>query len=188
MAITGYQLSRVGDTVTVTVTSDLGSGVRYYWYYEGAYIGQTTGRSRIFRVEPGEQARIEVLDSTASDFDPIANAPTGWPARRTIWWTRSTDASATAYLVKQQKAGGDWTEVARVPAVAGVWAYYWITDRLDDLTEYNWSVAPVDAAGNVGTGAAVQEVGADTIVRRPDAPAAAVTYDSGTNRVTFSSA
>lgn len=167
MSITAYTAVPIEDAVRVEVTSDLAGTVRYHWYADGMYQGMTYEPWRLFRPEEGEQLRVEVLDTTDEDFDPLTNAPAGYPARRTLWWVRSLDADVEYYRIDQQQDGGAWAEVATVDAVAGQWDYQWTTARLDDLSDYAWRIVPVDAAGNDGTALAIA---AERIVRTPDAP------------------
>ncbi len=182
--ITSYQTTRLGNVTTVTVTSDLSGTVYYHWYIDGAYVASTSVPMRAFHLADGDQVRIEVIDTNDPAFDPIAGAPTGWPARRTIWWVRSVDADVEQYRVEQKKDAGDWSAVATVFAVDGQWSYRLLSDRLCDLADYTWRVVPVDAAGNDGTPI---EIGPETIVRTPDAPNFAISFDENTTKVTFSS-
>ena len=89
------------------------------------------------------------------------------------------------YRVEQKLGAGDWETLRIVPQVADQWAYSLLTDRLDDLSSYTWRVIPVDAAGNDGTAITI---GAELIVRTPDAPDFTATFDSGTTKVTFDEA
>lgn len=102
---------------------------------------------------------------------------------KTIWWVRSLASDVAEYRVEQQKDGGAWTVVATVPAIAGRWTYQQITDQLVDLASYAWRVVPVDTAGTDGTPIVIP---AERVVRTPDAPDFTVSYDAGTQRVTFS--
>jgi len=99
MTITSETATREGGSTTVTVTSDLTAPVYFFWYVDGAYIGRTTIGRRGFALEPDDQARIDVLDSNDPDFDAIANAPNGFPARRTLVWNRSIDTETNHYIM-----------------------------------------------------------------------------------------
>lgn len=185
MSITAYNVETVGNVATVTVTSDLAGVVYFHWYLDGVYQGQTAGPSRSFFTADAEQARVDVVDTTDADFDPVAGAPDRPPSRRTVWWVRSMADDVAAYRVEQNRAAAGWETVATVPHVPGRWAYSLITDRLDDLTAYQWRVVPVDTAGNDGTPATID---AETVVRTPDAPTYAISFDEGTTEVTFAAA
>ena len=165
------------------MTSDLSGTVYFHWYAEGAWVGRTVEPSRAFAVAVGDQLRVEVIDTTDEDFDPVANAPEGYPARRTLWWTRSTDADVRSYKVEEKKDAGSFVEVGSVRQEGEDWTLQFLTGRLDDLADYTWRITPIDAAGNEGT---ALTIGPETIVRRPDSPSFAISYDGGTNRVTVS--
>jgi len=184
VAITAYSTVRIGNVVQVTAVSDLGGTIYYHWYEDGTWLASGRVPTRAFRLPSGEQARIEAIDTNDDDFDPIADAPDGWPARRTLFWLRDpARGDVDAYLVEQQKDGGDWETVAAVPHVAGQWSYTLLSDRLDDLAEYAWRVTPMDRAGNPGTPV---ELAAEKIVRTPDAPSFGIAFDPNTTKVTFS--
>jgi len=175
----------------VIVTSDLSGTIYYHWYLDGVLVASTEGLDESefwFQLEQGEQARLEVLDTNDADFDAVANAPAGWPARRLLWWVRSLDASTDHYRVEQQQDGGDWSTVALVPRDSlgpDTWHYQLLSDRLDDLSDYAWRIVPVDAAGNDGDSTLI---GPERIVRAPDAPDCTITYDADTDKVTFAAA
>jgi len=183
MTITGYQLTRLGEVTTVTVTSDLAGTIYYHWYCDGCYVGGGRSATRSFYLGLSDQTRVEVIDTNDAAFDPVTGAPAGWPARRTLWWVRSTAADVARYRVEQKKAAGEWSTLAIVHDRPDTWDYAVITDRLDDLSDYTWQVVPIDAAGNDGTPITI---GPERIVRTPDAPNFQITFDAGTTKVTFS--
>jgi hypothetical protein len=185
MAITSYQQQRFGTLTIVTVTSDLSGTIYYHWYIDGAFIASTQSPMRSFTLETGDQIRIEVKDTNDADYDPIANAPDGYPARRTIWWIRSTDDDVVSYRVEQKKGAGDWTSIGIVQRNGEAWTYSLLSPRLDDLNAYQWRVIPVDVAGNDGT---ARTVDAEDVVRTSDAPDFTISFDSGTAKVTFAAA
>jgi hypothetical protein len=186
-----YLVVRIGDVVEVTV---LGAGVGtlwYHWYLDGCWMGRTTEPTRTFQVPAGEQLRLEVIPTDQADFDPVQNAPAGYPARQTVWWIRSIDADLAGYRVQQQKAEGEWSTIAEVPQGAQ-WDFSIITDRLDDLTRYTWRVVPLDLAGNEGQPLAMRIAhsahGNDMMVRYPDAPNFTAAFNPETRTVSFSAA
>jgi len=183
--ITDYNQTRRGNVTTVNVTSSLSGVVYFHWYVDGVHVAATTSPEWTFRFEGGEQVRVEVVDTADPDFDTVAGAPAGWPARRLLWWTASVSADCAHYRVEQKKATGSWETVGLVHHQADQWAYQLLTDRLDDLTEYTWRIVPVDTAGNDGT---AKTIGPETVVRTPDAPDFDISFDSGTTQVTFSEA
>ena len=179
-----YQIAPpIGNVIQVSVTSDLVGDVTYHWYEDGVYLGPTQAPTRAFLLDTSDQIRVEVIDSIDPDFDPIANAPAGYPARRLLFWLRSLAADVDHYRIEQRKGdAGEWELQSTVPAKAGRWSYQWLTNRLDDLTRYAWRIIPVDATGNQGEPLVS---GPELIVRTPDAPKFAVAYSSKTQRVTF---
>ncbi len=180
-----YSVVRSDYVTTVTVTSDRPATVYFHWYVDGVFIASTRSPTRSFRLSQGEQLRIEVRATSDPDYDPLSDPPLGWPARRSLWWVRSTDSSVSYYRVDQKLGAGDWETLRIVPQVADQWAYSLLSDRLDDLSTYTWRVIPVDAAGNDGSAVTI---GAELIVRTPDGPDFTATFDSGTTKVTFDEA
>jgi hypothetical protein len=183
--LVSYQIVRIGDTTEVTVTSSIPNVVWYCWYVDGAYVGKTAGPTKSFQVPAGEQFRLEVIPTDHADFDPIANAPDGYPSRRTLWWVRSLAIDAANYRIDQREGGGDWITIALVPHEAAKWDYSIVTDRLKDLTDYTWRIVAVDVAGNE---ADPMVIGPERIVHMPDAPNFAVTFDPDTQTVEFAAA
>lgn len=185
MAITSLTSQRNDSLVTVTAVSDLSGTVYYHWYIDGAYVARTTSPVWTLHLEVGEQVRIDCNDSNSSTYDAVANAPDGYPARRTLWWVRANDSSVVKYLVQQKLGAGSWTSIGTVYQDNDTWGHKLLTPRLDDLGSYTWQVIPVDAAGNQGT---ALTIGPETIVRVPDAPDYTISFDSGTDKVTFTEA
>ncbi len=169
----------------VSVTSDLAGTIFYHWYIDGTWIASTNSAVYAFRLPAGDEARIEAIDTNDAAFDPIANAPAGWPARKTLFWTASIFASIDRYRVDQQQDGGDWATIGYVDHIQGQWCYSLVTDRLVDLAEYAWRIYPVDVDGNAGTHV---ELAAEKIVRIPDGPDFEISFDAGTTKVTISAA
>lgn len=189
MALTAITQERMSNITAVIVTSDLvpgaGQSINYYWYLDGVFIERTVNNRNAFMVSAGDQARIDIVDSLDADMDIIANAPTAYPARRSIVWVRSTDATVVRYRIEQQKAGGAWQTIGTVAPLSQQWSLSVLSPRLDDLTSYAWRLVPVDADGNDGT---ILALSAEQIIRRPDAPDFALAFDAGTTRVTFKDA
>jgi hypothetical protein len=171
--------------VRFTVESDLGGTIYFHWYVDGLYVGQTTSVTRTFAFRTGEMARVVCQDTNDADYDAIAGAPAGWPARRTLFWVRSQATDMDHYRVEQQRESEGWETIAIVHHDPATWAYRMDTPRLDDLTEYTWRIVPVDGAGNEGT---ALTIGPEDVVRAPDAPGFAITFDDGTDKVTYAAA
>jgi len=186
MAITSETATREGGSTTVVVTSSLTPPVYYHWYIDGAYVSSTTVGRNGFALETDDQVRITVLDTNDPDFDVIANAPDGFPARRTLVWNRSIDADVAHYRIEQQREAEGYTEIGIVYADDTTWQYHYLTPRLDDLTNYDWKITPVDSLEVDGTPIAI---GPELIVRNPDAVEFAVTIyatGGGGTQLTFS--
>lgn len=181
--ITSFTQTRLGNTTTVVVVSDLTGTIYYHWYVDGNYVDFTLDPYRTFVVPPTEQNRIECLDTNDPAFDPIANAPASFPSRRSIVWTRSLDANIDRYRVEQKIGGGAWAAIGTVNDDPRVWMYQMQSPDLADLTSHQWRVYPVDAFGNDGT---VITLAAELIVRSPDSPSFSIAFDPGTTKVTFS--
>jgi len=79
MTITAIDTTRIGTITLVTVTSSLSGTVYYHWYLDGSFVVTTTANTYTFNLKEGEQATLSVIDTTDADFDPIENAPDGWP-------------------------------------------------------------------------------------------------------------
>jgi len=175
---------------TVTAVSRMSGRVFYHWYIDGAYVGRSTGNTRTFTLDDGEQVRIEVIDTNDPDFDGVANAPDGYPARRTIRWVRSVEPDIVAMRVIQEKVGDADVTLAEVPLVGDRWNYELLSPRLDDLGEYGWITRTIDRAGNIGSITSAELEGGPThkVVRRPDAPEFTVSFDDGTAKINFASA
>jgi len=177
-------VSRRLEDVTVTVTSYLRGDVYYFWYIDGAFLTRTRNNKYTFFVKEGDQFRVSVLDSNDFDFDAIANAPKGYPSRRTIFWTRCTDSDILKYNLEQNKDGAGWTDIGTVNDIPGQWSYTFVTERLTDLSTYQFRIIPVDVAGNEGTALTLDS---EKIVRTPDAPDYTVTFSAVTDKVTYAS-
>lgn len=185
MAITSTTTTQSLNATTVTVVSDLSEPVFYHWYLDGAFIAETSNPSKTFFMPAGDQVRIDVLDTTDPDFDSLGNAPDGFPARRSLWWIRSTSTDVAVYRVEEQREAEGYNVIADVVQTLTRWSLSVLSSRLDDLTTYDWRVTPIDKAGNEGTPLAI---GPELIVRRPDSPGFSIAFNVGTTKVTFSAA
>lgn len=185
MAITSTTQTRRLNVTTVAVVSDLVGAVFYHWYIDGAFVATTSTPVKQFFLDIGERVRIEVIDTLDAAFDPIANAPLGFPARRSILWVRSVDLETVEYLIEQQREAEGYIEIQRARQDATTWVFDVLSPRLDDMASYTWRVTPVDAAGNLGTAIVIGPV---AVLRTPDAPAFSIAFDPGTTKVAFAAA
>lgn len=174
MAILSMSQSRAGDILTVVAVSDLVSPT-FHWYLDGSYVGSSVSGSKAFQIAPGEQARIDVVDSIDAVFDPIADGPILYPSRLTLEWVRSMDDDTAWYEIAQTVNFGASTVIGRVRH-DGRWSYRFTTARLIDLAVYQFSVTPIDRIGNVGP--PLFNV-SRTVVRHPDAPIYTAAYNAG---------
>jgi hypothetical protein len=181
-----YVVTRAAGSILVTVPN----GSAYYWWYlDGLYWGRTeTPQLRLWLPE-GDEAVVYCEANDDADWDWIANAPDGWPARRTVWFVRSVDDDVAEYVCQyatgeSEPAEEDWTTFARVPQRD--WTHRVATDRLADLTWHWLRVVPYDRAGNAGTARRTHRK--EYIVRTPDMPDVTVAFDDGTQRITVDAA
>jgi hypothetical protein len=181
---------RIGHLMQVAIVSNIHLSMgSFHWYRDGTYIGSTGIPSRTFRLEAGEQARIDVIASSDPGFDPQSQPEENQPSpRRILEWFRSLSSDAGNYIVEQATSedGESWTSAEKIREIrhdGNRWGYRATTDILSDITHYRWTIIPVDVVGNEGT--AGQTIGPEHIVRRPDAPDFTVSFDPGDSKVTF---
>jgi len=185
MAITSFTSTRHGRTTRFVVVSSLTAPFKFYWYVDGVHAYSTAAGEFWLSLPDTAFARVEVLDSANPNFDALANAPVEHTARRVIEWVASTDPTIAHYRVEQRRAAEPWIQIASVRHAVRQWSYRTTTPRLDDLTDYEWRVVPMDAAGNDGAVVAKETV---RVVRRPDPPMFTATYSAATTRVTLAAA
>ena len=171
-----------GDNLIVTASS-IFKNPFYVWYQDGAYYRTTREKYCVFRYVPGKQSRVDCIDTTDENFDVIANAPENHSPIRTIYWIRSLSDDVDYYIVEFNKAGAGWEELGQVDHDESKWEYSLETDRLDDLTEYEFRVTPYDDHDNPGT---ARTISSEKIVRYPDAPDFSVSYSDSTNKISWS--
>lgn len=192
MAITYNHTRRHQNMTEIKVTSDLSGTIYVHGYVDGSWIGRVVANADktatfFVAMEDGDQAEFVAQDTTDDAYDPISNAPIGYPARRTVWWTASTSSDIAFYRVQfgtGQSLPGAWTDLGDVWD-DGKWSYVFISQRLVDLTWYWFRIVPYDKAGNAGT---VKTIGPEFVVRRPDAPDFTTAFNDGTQKVTYSAA
>lgn len=162
--------------LTVCEAATLLTGtVFFHWYVDGQYVAGNTSNTLTLSLPSGHQKTITCQDTTDADYDPIANAPEGWPDHITIWWARVTDSSVVGYRV-ECSTGGDYAQVGWVWQSPHLWIYTWRSDRLADLANYSFRVYAVDEAGNSSSAVSIAIT---PFVRRPDAPTYTLDFDDG---------
>jgi hypothetical protein len=187
---TVLELRQRGAVTTWAVISSFTGTPEFHWWLDGRYVGMTRSPEFAHRLDRDQVA--ELLCRTnyyGADVDMAAIPPNGFPARKLIQWVRSADTDVAYYRVQYATTAGaptepDWTTFAQVPD-DGRWQFDALTPKLTDLQDYWFGIVPIDTAGNAGTRLTIAKA---TVVRRPDPPAYAATFDSGTARVTFTSA
>lgn len=178
-----YSIMRVQNLVIVTATVGM-TDPYWHWYVDGVWRGMN--RTGVFSlvVRDAEQADVLAVPTTDPDYDYIANAPTFYPATRTIWFNESADDDTSYYLVQfatgsGTPADGDYSTIdaGKVWHREGTWSYRAESRRLTDLTWYWFRVVPYDRAGNKGTAVVL---GKEYVVRKPDAPTYTSSFATGT--------
>lgn len=179
---TAFTQTRQGNTTLVTVTPILTGTVFYFWYLDGIYSGLSLAPQKTFVLLHGTQSRLECVQTLDADFDPLDNAPPGYPAFRTLTFARSGDPTIARYEIQQQANGGSWTTIGYVRDNPAQWMYSFRTPRLTDLTTYAWQVIPISQSGNAG---AAVSLSTEYVVRTPDAPFYSLSFNAGTSTVTI---
>ena len=172
MAITGNptkkNLGNGGWKVTSN-PSDL-SDPTYYALRDGVVFSQNKTGAFYFQLQPGERLRVEIVD------DLLEASGADYPGRAWLQW--DTAPTATSYRIDQWVASA-WTQVSQLQA-STLSVYDFITDFLDNLTEYKFRVVPI-IASNDGYAREYEFL----IHRRPNEPTVdSFSYDSGTNTIT----
>lgn len=178
-------LTRDGNLITAIATSMLSGTVYFHWYLDGVYVASTTTGRWSFVLEAEERVQVSVIDTTSESFDPVANAPEGFPARRTIRWIRATYDGIAWYEVSQTKIGDSPVVIGRVKHDERRWAYSLRTPILDDLADYSWSVMSIFGDNNEGNNQSIGGPNGETVVRTPDAPRFTITFEELSKKVGF---
>lgn len=163
--------------------SDLSGEFWFHWWADGEYLGRTRENYREFAFADGEEAGVVAYDTADDTFDPIANAPDGYPPRKVVRWHPSPDTDVAAYRIEENRDGSGWVAIGRIPVTPGRWSYDLVTGVLVNQARYRWRIIPIDVAGNDGTD--VELWGNLEVWRKPNAPAWDFTFDDVTQRVSF---
>ena len=176
-------LSRIGSVINVFAQSYLAGTIYYHWYIDGAFVDAGTNNMKSFYLDSTRQFKIDCIDTNDVNFDSIANAPAGYPADRSIYFTQSQDIDVSYYRIDQKKDSDDRKKLATITHLEDIWDYTWLSGDLVDKSTYQWWVVPIDSSDNEGTEI---ELDALKIIRTPNAPDFEIEYAPGTQRVTFS--
>lgn len=160
-------------TFRLRFTSDRDAPVRFRIYDEGVLavtIDSDDGSGEYVRtVMPGDSPFIEVIDREDQA------AALAFPSFMTLAWLASD--GAVSYRV-DELVDSVWTQ--RAMLTAGPPSFTWLTRRLEDCTVHFFRVVPVDGAGNDGDALELSAL----MVRIPDVPDVAITYDPDTQTLT----
>ena len=155
----------------ISWTSDAALPVTFRVYSEGVLLtpdgivsADGTGRWTL-TVTPGEYPFFEVLDK-ACRHPSIA-----FSGRLQLQWYGTGDLS---YRV-EKLISAVWTLQETVPD-DGRGYYTWRSPQLTDVTTHSYRIVPVSIAGNQGTALSLVSL----LVRHPDSPSVAVTYNGST--------
>lgn len=171
MAITWNKPERIDDLAwRLSWSSDAATPVTFRVYREGhkiATIRSPDGKGElIVSIGVSEHPFFEVLDKDC------ALAGIAFPGRLTVHWQESTGADK--YRV-EELISGVWTLRAEIRD-DGLGAFSWISRWLEDVTNHQFRVIPVDSTGNQGSALSF----AALMVRHPDVPN--VKYTVNANR------
>lgn len=158
-------------TFRIDYSTDLGAGTLFYVYQDGSLIGSTYLTSWDFSVQPGDVIDIQILDSATDELEDV------FSGRVTLGW--EAGESVDYYLVEEYVSAA-WVIRARVED-SGIGYYTWLSRFLEDCTVYEFRVTAYGTNGVAGT---PRTTFTGLMVRRPDMPTNAITYNSGTARIT----
>ena len=158
MTVTLTSQRRTGpDTWRVEWASDLPSPTFYIWR-DARFAYATRAASGLFRVTPGIQLVVDVLDTPA----PPAAA---FPGTMRLEWY-SGGAAVARYRVEEW-IGGAWVP-RQILTNQGQWYYAWTSRFLEDCQSHRFRVVPVGVNSNDGAPVVTDGY----LVRRPDIPKA----------------
>lgn len=164
MAITSLTSVQQGFQWLFQWVSDLSSPTYYVWL-NGEFLMETAETSVSLYIAPGDDLQLSVFDDSA------AVPPEHFPSRLTLRWVGRDGAQM--YRVEQ------YVDSAWVPRTLIPWrlsnVYRYTTARLDDVTEYQYRVLPLDAQGRSGTALNFTV----EMVRYPDPPTQTMDFTGG---------
>jgi hypothetical protein len=171
-------------TATITATRPISAtGYRVEWqsdqpnpqfwiYQDGILANQTTQTSGTFSVEPGTHLVLEVFDNAT---EKPAHQLSG---KMALFWYAVPDTEK--YYIEELV---DSTWIKRFTQFAGTqWTYHWKSRFLDDCQTHAFRIIPVGFNGV--NGEPIQVAG--YVIRYPDAPAPAVSYNATHHTLTLS--
>lgn len=159
------------DRVRLSWASDADDPI-YRVYRDGELVLTTRATTYDAAIADGAAPVFDVVDQEDAD-------PSAFPPFAVVQWYQVADAAA--YRVEQY-VDSAWTMLVTV-ADDGRGYYQHRTATLADDTTHQFRVVPVSAAGNDGTPTTLSIL----MVRYPDPPDPAFSYDSGSTTVSIAS-
>lgn len=146
----------------------------YRVYQDGVLVSTQTTNTITVNAPTGQIPVFEILDDVAAVPQP------GFPAYVYLSW--ELDLDAVFYLI--EKFNGAWEEQATIAADLTRSFQSWQSPSQTDLSTTQWRVTGIDAAGNLGTPTTYSVL----MVRHPDTPTVAMSFNSGPRTVTIAAA
>ena len=143
-----------------------------YYIYVNGKLYLTTENTRFIYTQTSGMLFVEVFDNAT---DRPSDVITG---KVEIYFKGVPD---TQYYRIDKCVAGEWVEQARVMDLDQGY-FKWLSDFLDDVTEYVFQVVPVGVNGNAGSGLPFICL----VVRVPNIPDLDVTYSDITHKLTIS--
>ena len=172
-------LTPTAETVGAYSTRYTWSGTAPYDVYLNGdlYLDQTSATTAVIQY-PGETVpyAIEVRDATDSGLPESVKFS---PNLRLQW----RGQAGTDYYKIETYTGGEWV-TQQIAKENGAGYYSFVTVAQGDATSPQWRVVPVDARKYEGDPVSFTQY----IVRNPEPPAVAFSYDAGTGDLTVSAA
>lgn len=168
------------DALIVTATATE-SGAYFHFWVGGIY--SVTNKSGVIRahIEKGASRIVDIRCGRRPR--PYGPEPRHSATHRRIQWQRPATATVDHYLVQSNTGGAGWVTLRKVPG-RGRWRFDMRFGPLADDATVQFRVVPVDALGNSGTALTLES---RRVVRVPDPPSVATSYDAGTDKVTIAS-
>jgi hypothetical protein len=167
VTVTAQRMSR--NTYLVTWVSTLATPTYYIWQ-DGRLIETTTRQFRQFTVADNQSIDVNV-------YDDATTPGVGYPSTFRLEW----DAiSGSALYQIWQYIDSVWTQIGTI-LDGGASHYWWESGVLDDCTDHQFRVYAI-STNNIPS---LARDFTARMVRRPDNPTAAYSYDPDTGYVTI---
>lgn len=160
-------------TWRISWSSDQPTPVTYRIFRDGVLVTTTQADEHNFSIEPDERPLIEILD------DSTTEPSEAFTSRFTLSW-RSV-VGAASYRIEELIGPGFVTRQI-IPDDGRKWNN-WVSRVLEDDQVHEFRVTAIGENQNNGTPVTFQI----KMVRHPDPPEVAYSYDQGTGKVTITS-